>query len=302
MTKHTFTVRDKIDRSGPLYKKKSLAQRGFSVSVAEQVTVGRFQLNSDGTPAGDAAVQAMAAVAEQDYQTLKGIYGLGDIPGQPIIVHVDTTAGGAYHLSCAGTEIWLIPEDAPSLLVAELDECFQALQGKMDCGLGVGEGHSRAMAMVVRPFKVLTGLDGDVQGWWNGGSPTDYFSDGTQSDQDQLSNACNTLGWFWLNSLGYDWPTATKFAGMKLSDVYASLTGKLSSQGFTDFVAALNAIPQPWADDPFTSAPTPAPTPNPVPTPVPTPTPTPSSGISTAVVIALALVVAAVLIFLVLHH
>lgn len=265
---HKFTVTDKIDRSGPRYQKFN--KRSLNHSTLTKY----FILDSDGTPAGDQAVKDMAAVVDQDYETLKAIYGLGDVPGLPAVITVDVNAGGAYHNTCADTGIHVIPEDAPSLVVAEMDECFQALQGKMDCGAGVGEGHSRAMAMVIRPFKVLTGLDGDVQGWWNNGNPTDYFNDGTQSDQDQLSNACNTLGWFYLNSLGYNWTVATKAAAMKLSDVYANLTGKPSSQGFTDFVAALNKISQPWADDPFTEGPAPVPTPTPTPTPPP-PTPTP---------------------------
>lgn len=253
---HRFIVTDEIDRSLHRYTT-------FTGPYPKQLTVGRFQFNSDGTPAGDQAVLDMAAVAEQDYQTLKGIYGIGDIPGQPIIVHVDPTAGGAYHLSCAGTEIWVIPEDAPSLLVAELDECFQALQGKMDCGLAVGEGHSRAMAAVIRPFKVLKGITGDVQGWWNG-NPVDYFTNGTASDQNQQSNACNTLGWFWLNSHLGSWSAVTGHAAMSLGQVYTALTSMSGQQGFQSFVAALKAIPQPWPDDPFRSVP---------PLPLPTPTP-----------------------------
>ena len=245
----------KIDRSGSAYTMH------FAGNL--DATTPNFQLISDGTPAGGQAVSDMEFVCENDYSIVRSIFGLGDVPGRPFVVTVDINAGGAYHQTCADTGIHLIPEDAPSLLVAEHVECFQALSGKWDCGLGPGEGLSRALAITVRPFKVLTGLDGDVQGWWNGGQPQDYFSDGTADDQNQQSNACNTLGLFWLNSLGYSWNKITQQNAPNLEAVYRSLTGK--SGGFTAFVAALSAIPQPWADNPFVGQPVPTPTPNPTP-------------------------------------
>lgn len=287
-----FKVTDKIDRSGPSYAK---AKRTLNKSTITKY----FILDSDGTSAGDQAVADMAAVVDADYETLRAIYGLGDVPNLPAVITVDQNAGGAFHNTCADTGIHVIPEDAPSLVVAEMDECFQALQGKMDCGLGVGEGHSRAMVFAIRPFRVLTGLAGDVSGWWNNGNPYNYLSDGTQDDQDQKSNACNTLGWFYINSLGFGWPEATRAAAMKLSDVYATLTGKPDSQMFTDMVATLKTIPQPWINDPFSAHPAPNPTPTPTPTPVPTPM---SESIFTALFIAAVLLVIGTIFFLVLHH
>src|SRR5262249_7561826 len=141
----------------------------------ELLSTPHFDLRSDGTPAGDAAVQAMQAVCEQDYAAVKQIFNQldpppvlqpGTISNQIFVVHVDPGAGGAYHYTCQGTEIWLLPEDAPSLLVAEHVEVFQAYTKYWQCGQTNGEGLSRALALTVRPFQVLTGLDGDVQGWW----------------------------------------------------------------------------------------------------------------------------------------
>lgn len=287
-----FTVMDKIDRSGPAYAKPK-----DKWGVRKSALTPNFILDSDGTPAGKQAVADMQAVCEQDYATVKSIFGLGDIPGLPIMATVDVNAGGAYHQTCADTGIHLIPEDAPSLLVAEHVECFEALSGKWDCGLGPGEGLSRALAITVRPFKVLTGLDGDIAGWWNNGNPQDYFNDGTADDQNQQSNACNTLALFWLNSLGYTWTQISQQNAPNLGAVYAALTGKTGAQGFAEFTAALRAIKQPWADNPFTPSPTPPP---PVPTPTPTPTPAPSGcglvtlalvvGIIVAVITALAVI------------
>jgi len=231
-----------------------------------------FQLTSDGTAAGDKAVTAMQAVCEQDYATLKSIFGKGDVPGLPFKVIVDESAGGAYHNTCADTGIHLISEDAPSLLVAEVVECFEAQSGTWNCGFTNGEGLSRALAEVVRPFLTLTSLDGDVQGWWNSGNPKDFVNDNSQDDQNEQANACGTLFLFYLNSLGYTWAQIAAAGGATLGETYFKLTGSGAQSGFQAFVAALKAIPQPWIDNPFT------PSPNPPPPPPPNPNPQPQGG------------------------
>ena len=263
-------VTQKIDRSGPEYQKPN---KKVSLGVNKSLTTTNFILDSDGTPAGDQAVTDMEAVCEQDYTTLKGIFGVTEVPSTPFVVTVDVNAGGAFHQTCADTGIHVIPEDAASLLVAEVVECFEAQNGGWDCGDTNGEGLSRALAITVRPFKVLTGLDGDVQGWWNNGNPHDFVNNNAGSDQDQQSNACGTLFLFYLNSLGYSWNKIVANGGKTLGETYNKITGRTGQEGFTAFVAALNGIQQPWADNPFTGAPAPTPTPTPTPTPNPTPTP-----------------------------
>jgi hypothetical protein len=255
----------KLDRSHPAFGPKS-------GPADMKLATPNFQFISDGTAAGADAVTAMVAVAEQDYATVKAIFNLGDIPGLPSVVTVDVNAGGAYHQTCADTGIHLIPEDAPSLLVAEHVECFQALSGKWNCGQTDGEGLSRALAITVRPFKVLTGLDGDVQGWWNNGSPRDFVNDNSQNDQNGPANACGTLFLFYLNSLGYTWNQIVAAGDNSLGLTYSALTGKSGSQGFTEFVAALKGISQPWSDNPFPASTGPSPVPTPVPNPTPSPT------------------------------
>jgi hypothetical protein len=235
-----------------------------------------FQFISDGTSEGAAAIGAMAAVCEQDYATLKDIFGIGDVPGRPFVVTVDPSAGGAYHDTCDGTAIHVIPQDAPSLLVAEVVECFEALTGKWYCGLTAGEGLSRALAITVRPFQVLGGVDGDVRGWWNGGNPRDFVNDNSQDDQNEQANACGTLFLFWVNSLGYTWNQIATSNGITLGAMYSQLTGKTGRSGFAGFVTALAKIPQPWADNPFAPTPLPTPVPVPEPTPIPAPVPQPS--------------------------
>lgn len=252
----------------------------LQVSVRAAAPTPNFQFTSDGTPAGGQAVAAMQAVAEQDYQAARSIFALGDVPGLPFTVTVDPSAGGASHPTCAATDISLIPEDAPSLLVAETTECFMAASGKWDCGQTNGEGLSRALAMTIRPFTVLTGLDGDVAGWWNAGVPLDFVNDNSADDQDQQGNACGTLFIFYLRSeLGYSWQEIVAAGGPTLGDTYATLTGRTGQEGFAGFVNTLKEADQggqlqiPASGNPFplgTVAPhVPAPPPPPGPTPEP---------------------------------
>lgn len=248
------------------------------------VVTPHFQFKSDGTSQGAMAVNSMQAVCEQDYAAAKDIFGLGDVPSLPFVVTVDESAGGAYHLSCDGTAIWVIAEDAPSLLVAETTEVFMALQGHIDCGLTCGEGLSRALAAEIRPFTVLTGIDGDVQGWWNNGSPYDFWNDNTNDDQNQQGNACGTLSWFYFRyQLGFPWRQTVSTKGSSIGEIYTALTGKDSVQGFKDFVNVLKGAASsngtlviPPSGNPFPIGVVPAPPPpNPVPVPPPVPVPVP---------------------------
>lgn len=256
--------------------------RQLNATVREAAATTHFHFVSDGTPAGAQAVATMRVVAEQDYAAAKAIFNLGDVPGLPFVVTVDPSAGGAWHQTCADTGIHLIPEDAPSLLVAETTECFMALSRTWDCGQTNGEGLSRALAMAIRPFAVLTGLDGDVAGWWSSG-PRDYVNDNSAADQDQMSNACGTLFVFYLRSqLGFGWVEIVAAGGPTLGDTYHKLTGKPGKQGFADFVSALRPLAKngnlaiPASGNPFpVGAPTPAPAPSPTPTPTPVPAPPP---------------------------
>jgi hypothetical protein len=231
---------------------------------ARAAATPHFQFHSDGTAAGDHAVAAMRAVCEQDFTALKVIFRQGDPPGLPFVLHVDPSAGGAFHLSCEGTEIWLIPQDAPTLLVAEVVEVLEAQAQGWDCGLTNGEGLSRALASVVRPAQLLGDLDGDVQGWWNGGNPADYVNDNSATDQDQQANACGTLFLFFLRSqLAFPWQQVVAAGAPTLGATYQQLTGKAGGQGFQDLVSALQPLQQPdgTLDIPTSGNPFPTPAP-----------------------------------------
>jgi hypothetical protein len=275
------------------------------------VVTPHFQFKSDGTAAGAVAVGAMQTVAEGDYLAARDIFGLGDVPSLPFVVTVDPTAGGAYHYSCEGTEIWVIPDDAASLLVAETTECFMALQGKIDCGFTAGEGLSRALAMEIRPFRVILGIDGDVQGWWNGGNPADYWNDNSNTDQFQPGNACGTLSFFYFRyQLGYTWKQIVATSGKSIGEIYTALTGKDATTGFNEFVSVLRGVEVngnlvvPQSGNPFpigVPIPVPVPTPVPVPVPIPVPVPASNDGVG-AVIVVVGLIVLGIIAFFLLHH
>lgn len=235
--------------------------------------MSNFTFTSDGSPAGDTAVKAMQAVCDQDYASLKAIFNKGDVSGLPFTVFTDAT-GGAYHNSCADTGIHVQPSDAPSLLVAEVVECFEAQGGAVDCGFTAGEGLSRALAMAVRPFQVQPNVDwlGDPQGWWNNGNPTDYFNDNSNDDTNESANACATLGWFWLVSQqAFSWQQAVNTGKSTMGDIAAALLNVTPQAAFGMFVGDLKkfqasdgSLSLPNSGDPFPiSNPTPKPTPGP---------------------------------------
>ena len=251
------------------------------VPAAVPASTPHFVFISDGTTTGNDAVVRMQMTCEQDYTQLKGLFGQGDPPGLPFTVHIDQNAGGAYHYSCQGTEIWTIPEDAPTLLVAEVVEVFEAYAKGWDCGQTNGEGLSRALAAVVRPTQVLGDIDGDVQAWWSRGNPPDYVNDNTAPDSDTRADACGTLFLFYLRSqLGYAWDRICANGAADLGATYTLLTGRTGAQGFQDFVTVLRRIDQggqlqvPSSGNPFpigAPAPPPSPPPQPPPPPVPAP-------------------------------
>lgn len=245
----------------------------------EATATPHFTFTSDGTPQGDQAVADMQAVSEADYATYKGYFGQPDPPALPAQITVDPNAGGAYHYSCDGTQIFLIPDDAPTLLVAEMTEVFMAFSQGWSCGQTNGEGLSRALAEDIRPAQVLTGLDGDVSGWWASG-PQDFVNDNSATDQDQNGNACGTLFLWWLRyQLGFSWNQIIAAGASTLGETYKGLTGDSGQNGFQKFVADCRSagVPNvPQSGNPFpVGTPSPQPQPSPPPTPSPAPAPTP---------------------------
>src|SRR5260370_8960285 len=85
-----------------------------------------FIVFTDGTPDGDAAAQAMLDSAETDYSLTQLWFGGLTPPGLPFYVYADPNAGGAYHMTCAGSDVHVLsdPQRAAGFLTAEIVEGF----------------------------------------------------------------------------------------------------------------------------------------------------------------------------------
>ncbi len=205
-----------------------------------------FAIFSDGTPEGDAAAQAMLEAAEPDYAAIAAWFGNIMPPGLPIQVYADPGAGGAYHFSCAGTDVHVSPDPAraPGFLAAEVVEVFQAAQADgWECGHTNGETLSRVLAFERHP-DLAADFVGTEQGWWAAGHQ-DYVNDNGADDRDQDANGCGDLFLYYLHSqLTFDWAGVVAAGGVTLGVTYQTLTGYDPQQGFADFVAALQTIEQ----------------------------------------------------------
>lgn len=238
-----------------------LSQRaGARLGLPGEVPVGQtehFAVFSDGTPDGDATAQAVLQVAEPDFAAVQAWFGgLRLPPGHdgdnqttvrtalPMQVGMDAQAGGAYHYSCEGTDLFIepVPAIGGGLVVAEVVEVFQAAQGRgWDCGHTNGEGLSRVLAFERYPALASAFIDTE-QFWWTNGH-ADYVNDNSATDGDEAGNGCATLFLLYLRSqLGFTWEQIVAAAGPTLGATYQLLMGGDPRAGFQDFVQRLSAI------------------------------------------------------------
>src|SRR5207244_1319792 len=80
---------------------------------------------------------------------------------------------GAYHLSCAGTDVHVLSDSAlaPGFLTAEIVEVFEAaLNNGWDCGVTNGESLSRVLAFDRHP-EIAGDFNQTEQDWWASGHP-----------------------------------------------------------------------------------------------------------------------------------
>jgi hypothetical protein len=205
-----------------------------------------FAIFSDGTSDGDAAAAAMLRVAEADYAAVAGWFQDIVPPGLPMQVYVDPDAGGAYHFSCAGTDIHIAsdPARAAGFLVAEVSEVFQAAQNAgWDCAHTNGESLSRVMAFEQHP-DLAPDFTQTEQDWWAAGH-RDYVNANGADDRDQEANGCGDLFLYYLHTqLTFGWGDIVAAGGSTLGATYQTLTGYDPQQGFADFIAALQTIDQ----------------------------------------------------------
>ena len=225
------------------------AHRHRHPAVVGQQKAGQtsnFIIFSDGTPSGDAAAQAMLNRCEADFAAIQVWFGGLTPRNLPMYVYADPNAGGAYHMSCAGTDIHVLsdPTLAPGFLTAEVVEVFEAgINNGWDCGVTNGEALSRVLAFDRHP-EIAADFNQTEQDWWSSGHQ-DYVNDNSAGDTDQIANGCGDLFLYYLRSqLIFDWNAICTTGGQTLGACYQALTTYDPQQGFNDFITALSTIDQ----------------------------------------------------------
>src|SRR5215467_5981372 len=192
-------------------------------------------------PDGSADAQGVLAACEADYAKVSGYFN--ELAAGPFTVVLFSNPGGAYHDTCAATDLFCDAKTDPAggdysefLNVAEFVEVFEATQARgWDCGKSNGEGLSRVLATDAYPGE----LDGfaTAAAWLD--SARHNFVDHTfHTDTDPTANGCSVLFLNWMRfQLNYSWAQIVGAAAPTLGATYAGLTGK--QDGFTRFESAL---------------------------------------------------------------
>ena len=185
--------------------------------------------------------QVVLAKCETDYAAVSGYFG--GIPAGPFAVILFSNPNGAYHMTCAATDLFCDATANPSngdhsefLNVAEFVEVFEAAQGKgWDCGKGNGEGLSRVLATDPYPQQ----LDGfATAASWLDSARHDFVDHNFNGDTNSLANGCSVLFLNWLRfQLKFSWQQIVGAASPTLGKTYQTLTGK--KDGFKQFSALL---------------------------------------------------------------
>lgn len=209
-----------------------------------QGKTAHFEVYTDPALGPDGAQDARGVLAkcETDYTAVNGYFaGIGAGPFRVVLF---ANPGGAYHLGCGATDLFLDAKTAPAdpdfsefLNIAEFVEVFEAVQnGGWDCGASNGEGLSRVLATDAYPAQ----LDGfaTASAWLD--SQRKNFVDHTQSsDTDPAANGCSVLFLNWLRfQLNYSWTQIVEAAAPTLASTYAKLTRK--NDGFKQFETLIN--------------------------------------------------------------
>jgi hypothetical protein len=189
---------------------------------------------------GEQLANAVLANCESDLFALQGWFG-GVTPGR-FSVYIDPGSFGAYHASCAATELHLAAFGGTDgalenmLNVAEADEVMMAVQGaSWDCGASAGEGLSRVLATQRYPAE----LDGfaSASSWLNSARP-DWVTNTEPTDGNYVSIGCATLFLNYLRyQLHFSLARIVQAGGATLQGTYQHLTG--SAAAFAPFAALL---------------------------------------------------------------
>jgi hypothetical protein len=242
-------------------EKHTLAQS--SQLLTTETVIGQtahFVVYTDGIAEGNAAAQGVLAACEADFAAVQVWFGGIHLPpeqdrddqitvrtAQPMYILMDPNAGGAYHYSCAGTNLYIEPaptNQASVLVVAEVVEVFEAaINNGWDCGHTNGEALSRVLA-VERNANLASVTVPTEQSWWSNGHQ-DYVNVNSATDQNEDANGCGALFLYYLHTqLGFSWTQIATTGGSSLGDTYEKLTGKDPQASFQDFLGRLATIAQ----------------------------------------------------------
>lgn len=238
--------------------------------------------------AGVELAEALLSRVEDAFQSVVFYFGSTTLPPVTCILsalslNADGT-GGAYHWSCAGTNLYVDADLRPvvgvdrclALFVAELAEVAAAQQkGGLNCGTSHGEGMSRFIAQVVCPG-VLTDYASAPK--WLNGSRQNWIGQNENTDSNEEANGCAVLFLFWMLKKGFAPQRIASAGAPNLRELYFLLAGE--SDAWAAFIADVEANfhggkpflgqnDNPWRDVP------PSPPPPP---PPPSPPPPPPSG------------------------
>jgi hypothetical protein len=253
-------------RATPSGKKVRAEQHTLAHSsglLTSETVVGQtahFVVYSDGVADGDVAAQSILAACEADLAAVQVWFGGIDLPpgqdgddqttvrtAQPLYVLMDPNAGGAYHYSSAGANLYIEPapaNQASALVVAEVVEVFEAaIDNGWDCSHTNGEALSRVLA-VERNATLASVTTPTEPRWWRNGHH-DYVNDNSATDQNEDANGCGALFLYYLHTqLGFSWTQIATTGGSSLGDTYQKLTGKDPQAGYRDFIGRLATIAQ----------------------------------------------------------
>ena len=191
---------------------------------------------------GQADAAGVLKSCEQDYAAVAGYFG--GIAAGPFNVVLFANPGGAYHDTCAATDLFCDAKSSPPdadysefLNIAEFVEVFEAVQGAgWDCGASNGEGLSRVLATDAYPNQ----LDGfATAAVWLDSSRADFVDRNEASDTNSEANGCSVLFLNWLRfQLNLSWAQIVAAGAPTLGETYRKLTG--NNDGKAQFEKLIN--------------------------------------------------------------
>ena len=209
----------------------AMAAASASLNYIKRGVTANFAVYYDGAIAtGPALADALLASCEWEYAMLKSWFGGLAPAGLPFNIYIDVGAFGAYHATCASTDIHCAafagnnPDLVRFVMAAEVDEVLMAAQNKgWSCGYSHGEGLSRVLATELYPAQ-LGGFSAAAT--WLDGTRPNWVDNTEQTDQDYTSIGCAVLFLNFLRyELTYSWNAIIAAAAPTLGGVYANLTG-----------------------------------------------------------------------------